>query len=253
MSPPLQAHVPPVQAVPPVHVMPHEPQLFGSVVTSTQLAPQSVWPAGHAATQAPIEHTWSAPQTLLQAPQLLTSVLVSTHTPLQLVCGLAQPQVPPRHVVPLAHTIPHDPQFELSDFKSTHDAAHALRPVPHIASHLPALHTCIAVHAVPHAPQLFGSFAVSTHDPLQVVVPCGQTQALPLQISVDEHAVPHAPQLRGSLVVSTQEAAHLVSMPEQLAEQTPRSQTCALVQAAVQVPQWLGSVDRSTQEPLHIT
>src|SRR4051812_31610373 len=63
----------PVPALPPVLPMPPEP------------VPPTHWPAWH------IAPLW---QTVPQPPQLVTLVMVSTQTPLQVTCGALQPHVP---------------------------------------------------------------------------------------------------------------------------------------------------------------
>jgi hypothetical protein len=60
----------------------------------------------------------------------------------------------------------------------------------------------------PHVPQLLGSFVRSWQTPLQFVVPTGQTQTLPWQVSPGGHALPQLPQLAESDVTSTQAAPH---------------------------------------------
>ncbi|MDB4928828.1 MAG: hypothetical protein JWM10_1312, partial [Myxococcaceae bacterium] len=70
-SPSGQVQRPPLQ-VPP-QVAPHAPQLASSLAVFTQVAPQRVWPAGHAATHAPAVHAWPAAQARPQAPQLAAS------------------------------------------------------------------------------------------------------------------------------------------------------------------------------------
>lgn len=59
-----------------VQTFPQAPQLFGSLVTSTHLPLQSAFPLGHAA-QVPPWQAVPLGQTLLQAPQLLLSPVVS--------------------------------------------------------------------------------------------------------------------------------------------------------------------------------
>jgi hypothetical protein len=83
--------LPPLQILPPVHVTPHEPQLFGSEFVSTHTPPHGgLFPAQ---THAPPMHVWFAPQAWLHEPQCETSVDVSTHTPLHEV--LSHVQCPP--------------------------------------------------------------------------------------------------------------------------------------------------------------
>ena len=70
---------------PPVHAVPHAPQLAWSALRFTQRFPHLVNPVGHAIWHAPAEHIRPGPHALLHAPQLAGSTWVSTQTPLQLV------------------------------------------------------------------------------------------------------------------------------------------------------------------------
>jgi len=79
-----------------LQTFPHAPQLSGSFWRSTQVPPQSIWPAGQA--QAPALQTPPAGQTLPQAPQLAGSAVRLTHSPPHWVRPVAQTQVPPLQV-----------------------------------------------------------------------------------------------------------------------------------------------------------
>jgi hypothetical protein len=63
-------------------------------MVSTQLLPQRVNVPAHPALHFPCEQTSPAAHAAPQAPQFLASDAVAVHTPLQLVCPAAQPQVP---------------------------------------------------------------------------------------------------------------------------------------------------------------
>ncbi len=79
------AHSPPLQFEPDGQVLPQVPQLFGSVVMSTQELLQFVRPVPHVVTHAPAEQTWPELQALAHAPQLSGSLWVSVQTPSQRV------------------------------------------------------------------------------------------------------------------------------------------------------------------------
>lgn len=66
------------------HALPHPPQLLGLVRMSTQVVPQSVCPTPHTVLHTPPEHVDEAGHAMPQPPQLLVSLLVLTHAPLQL-------------------------------------------------------------------------------------------------------------------------------------------------------------------------
>jgi hypothetical protein len=62
-------------------------------------------------------------------PQLLASVCVSTHAPLQSSLPPAHAQAPPAHDVPLGQTLPHPPQLLGSVVVSMQVPLHAAVPV----------------------------------------------------------------------------------------------------------------------------
>jgi hypothetical protein len=121
-------------------------------------------------------HTWPAPQTVPQAPQLSLSPWVS-----------AQARTPPSPVQVVS-----DPEHEVLQ--------------------VPLLQTSPAAQAVPQAPQWLLSVASVAHAPLQSVWFEGHevTQAPAWQDSPDAHTVPQAPQLLPSMRASTQRAPHAV-------------------------------------------
>jgi hypothetical protein len=84
--------------------MPQPPQLFSSWVVSKQAPPHVVRPPAHVEPQDPFEQLavahFGALHRLPQLPQLLVSLVVLTHEPLQRVSPGPQigTQVPPVHV-----------------------------------------------------------------------------------------------------------------------------------------------------------
>jgi hypothetical protein len=97
-APPLQAAVP-VPAVGPGHVLPHAPQLVGSVCSSTHAVGlalgQPLKPVLHAKVHELLAQSacpfGTPPQTLPHALQFFGSLVVSVHVPLHSV-GAAAPQ-----------------------------------------------------------------------------------------------------------------------------------------------------------------
>jgi hypothetical protein len=64
-------HVPPLQKEPPVHLLPHPPQLLTSVCKNTQAPLQLTLPASpQLAVHTPVRHESAAVQALPQLPQL---------------------------------------------------------------------------------------------------------------------------------------------------------------------------------------
>jgi hypothetical protein len=88
-----QTQAPAMQTLPPVHAMPHPPQLFTSVAVLMQAPAQLVVPVGHEVVHV-IAHTCIDVHIVPQSPQFWGSVLVSTHTPPQSF-PVAQAHVPP--------------------------------------------------------------------------------------------------------------------------------------------------------------
>jgi hypothetical protein len=128
---------------------------------------------------------------------------VSTASPAHPDCPLASVtrQRPNVHV-PL-HTVPHAPQFALSDCSSTQRSPHTLCPEGH--AHAPDTQLCpVVVHAVPQPPQWAASVCSSTHVVPQTLWSEGHAQAPAVQIwPVTMHAAPQPPQLAASVCSST--------------------------------------------------
>src|SRR5262245_27691074 len=85
----MSLHMPPEQTLPCAHIMPHTPQLVGSLLVSVH-SPAQVTRGARQSPHTPALQPMPAGQALPQVPQLLGSAVRSTHTPPQLV--------------PLAHT-----------------------------------------------------------------------------------------------------------------------------------------------------
>jgi hypothetical protein len=101
---------------------------------------------------------------------LFTSLVVSTHCPLQrtLPAGHAA-HAPYWHVWVAGHTVPQAPQLAPSKFGSMQPAAHASCPAGQETVQWLAVHTLPALQALPQLPQLALSLVVSEHLPLQTV------------------------------------------------------------------------------------
>jgi hypothetical protein len=109
---------PPVQDVP-EQTLPHAPQFDASELVSTQLPPQTVFPAPHV--QAPLTQLAPLGQALPQPPQFDASVDVFVHVAPHAVIPAEQPQTPPEQPLPVGQTLPQAPQFAGSVLVSTHD------------------------------------------------------------------------------------------------------------------------------------
>jgi hypothetical protein len=118
-------HAPAAQTLPAVQVVPHAPQLFGSLWRSAQTPWQLVLPPLH--THCPAVHVWLDEQVLPQLPQLFESVPRFTQLPPHGVVplGHARVQVPRSQSCPLAHAVPHAPQFLESFEVSTQTLPHS--------------------------------------------------------------------------------------------------------------------------------
>jgi hypothetical protein len=106
------------------------------------------------------EHTWPAAHARPHAPQLLPSIVVSTHAAPHRVCPAGQPG-PQRPSAQLglapAHAAPHIPQLRTSVCRLTSQPFAALpsqfaKPVLHTIPQDPPLHEGVAFGAAGHAP-----------------------------------------------------------------------------------------------------
>jgi hypothetical protein len=142
--------------IPPVHAVPHTPQLLGSDVRSTQspVGPQAVLPGrqAHVAgdTNGGPRHTWPVPGAHckfvvhVHVPASISGTAGQPHVPFEhtwLVLGghcdvsvqpqsgaaAGQPQTLAEHSWPNAHVIPHPPQLAASVCRSVHAGAGALQ------------------------------------------------------------------------------------------------------------------------------
>ena len=71
-------------------------------------------------------------------------------------------QTPALQTSPVAHALPHAPQFAGSLDGSTQAVPHVIWPAGHTQA--PALQVCPMPQALPHAPQFAPSLMTSTHD-----------------------------------------------------------------------------------------
>jgi hypothetical protein len=104
---------------------------------------------------------------------------VSTHAVPHVVFGAAHDgswHVPPEHVWPAAHGVPHAPQCAASVCRFTQWPLQSSRPVLQPAAQWPASQTWPVVHAVVQSPQCCGSDCVSAQTPPP------QSVSLPLHV-----------------------------------------------------------------------
>jgi hypothetical protein len=151
---------------------PHTPRVHVSVVQELpslqwalvqhcwQAPPQSCAVAG-AQAQAPPLHTAPGLHAVLQAPQWIGLVRISTSQSLRSASQSAKPDshsgCPPAQIWCSPAALPHAPQFLGSVSVFTHDLPHKVR-TPHPARQLDPSHTGRAVeHDVEHEPQCAGS------------------------------------------------------------------------------------------------
>jgi hypothetical protein len=108
--------------------------------------------------------------------------------------------------------MPHEPQFIVSERRSTHAPEQRVLGDVHETTHEPVSHTCPDVHITPHAPQCLVSDAVFTQASPHICIGAVHvvtTRQVPLmQLSADAHATPQRPQLRGSVVTSIHAVPH---------------------------------------------
>jgi hypothetical protein len=231
----LLTHVACAFATPVVQTLPQLPQLLTLVPVSTQVPSHSAGAlAGHPDKHVDPEQTGlpaSAVHACPHEPQLLLSLLVSTHAPPQEAYGLLheKPHEPLTQsgcalATSVEQEFPHVPQLLVSLVVSTHvpphsDGADAVQPETQAYEPAsPGAHTgpSSALHACPQAPQ-FAAVVSSTQAPLQRVYPWlhETVQALSMHAgcafgSDVVQTRPHCPQLVAVLVVSTQDPLQFV-------------------------------------------
>lgn len=224
-----QTQLPPLQTIPPMHVLPHAPQLFGSTERSWQAAdPASALqrdsPGGH--TQALLEQISVARHRLLQPPQFLASVAVSTQragAPHMIRVGMLRSpqkaQPPPTQLPVMGQTSPQLPQL------------------------FGSVNTSVQKKGAPASPA-----------PMQTDWPVGQLQAPSTHVPPAAHVSPQLPQLLTSLVVWMQAPASPVpqkcSMPAHMQE--PPWQGAPPGHTVPQLPQFFESLISLTHAPLHM-
>ena len=148
-------------------LLPQAPQFALSVFRFAQEVPHLVSSVGHCAAHEPRVQTWPAAQEAPHEPQWFTSLVVSTHAPLQLVLPKAHEQLPPVQVAPPWQVVPQAPQSVELVWVLTQDEPHLVVPALHDAWHWPSEQTELAPQVVLHVPQFAGSLWVSAHLPLQ--------------------------------------------------------------------------------------
>jgi hypothetical protein len=198
------AQTPLVHDCPVAHRRPHAPQLFTSLESVAQpVEPmQLTSPVGqlHApAVQVPV------PQLRPQTPQFFVSVVVLTQVPPQTFgVPVGHAHAPLVQLAPVAHLVPHEPQFVVSLDRSAHVVPQLTLPVGHTQS--PAVQVAPVGQALPQLPQLLPSVCVFTQAPPHVFgLSVGHALQMPLtQVCPARHAFVHEPQNAGSLLRSAQ-------------------------------------------------
>jgi len=180
----------PTQAgVPPVHALPHVPQL-DAVVSCTQAPLHATHPLSQANVQLLLTHTAWALATLVvhawpHVLQLLESLVGSTQLPLQFIDAAAghpetheyAPPEPAHTGVDPVHAAPQLPQL-VAVVYCAHAPPQRLYPEWQANAHAPAVHVAwalatLVVHALPQLPQLDGPVR-STQSWPQTESPTGQ-------------------------------------------------------------------------------
>jgi hypothetical protein len=170
---------------------------------------------------APATHFCLSAHFFLQAPQLASSLVKSTHWSSQAVFAGSQALVhtPRTHVVsgPPLQGLLQAPQLAASEVTSTHAAPHFMNPGAQVKPHVPALHVGVApagaLQTVPHAPQLSTSDLTATQAPPPQSFVSGLHVAVQTpfeQICPAVQALPQAPQSVALVLVLTQVPAQSV-------------------------------------------
>ncbi len=133
-----------------------------------------------------------APSPSVQAPP------VGRHSPPQLDCPAVHDarHAPSTQAWPVAHALPHRPQWARSVVSARHVVPHAVCPSGHVTvvGQVPATHACPTAHARPHAPQLAPSLWTSRQAPPQKPCPMAHPHTPPTQTCPPTHALPQRPQ-----------------------------------------------------------
>ncbi len=185
-------HVPPAHCcVPPLHVFPGIPQLFGLVCRSTHAVPTFVRPGAQSHVPA-LQNEPSPMQSFMQAPQLRGSSFKSVHVSLPphgVRLGSVQPHFPVAQTPNLvSQSFPHAPQFVGSDDVSIHIIPHIIAPGLH--AHCPDVQMPPLPQASPHLPQLFASDETSVQISLHATCPAGHWQRSLTQLAPAGHCIP---------------------------------------------------------------
>ncbi len=159
-------HTPLGQVAPVGHLLPHLPQLLGSLLRFTQvpLVEQlTKFASQDIKTQVPLTQS-AVPflklHLLPHLPQLLISLFVSVQAPLQVVWPDWQ-HFPFEQIRPDAQAVPHLPQFFASVFVSVQVPLQVVWFEAH--PHAPSEQICPDGQTVPQSPQWLASLLVFTH------------------------------------------------------------------------------------------
>ena len=150
------------------------------------------------------------------------------------------------------HCLPHAPQSNAFEVRSTHAPLQSVRPLAHCVAHADCEHTCIDEQVVPHMPQFFGSLVTSVHTVLQRICPDGQPHVPFVHCVPARQAMPQPPQFAGSLLMSTHERPHTVWFAAHIVVQAEFEHTCPSGQALPHLPQSFAFEVTSTQAPLQL-
>ena len=103
-------------------------------------------------------------------PEFVVSV---TQLPLHIVspAGQVLTQAPAEHACPVAQTLPHWPQLEVSVLVLAHLPLQLIWPAVQLAWHTPIEHVCAPGHAVPQPPQFLESVVTLVQMPRHEACP----------------------------------------------------------------------------------
>ena len=195
------------------HALPQRPQLRGSLRVSVQLAPQRVCPPEQIGAQAPAVQSSPTAHALLQRPQWVFELVMSTHDDPHIMRGAVHieigVQTPAAQVSLAPHAVPHAPQLRASLWMSTQVVPQRRWKPVHTGTQAPAVHVSVAAHTRPHEPQFCSSVCVSTQASRQMLCPLAQRQVPAVQVAPVGQVVPQAPQFAASVRGSTHALPHI--------------------------------------------
>jgi hypothetical protein len=144
--PTAQAHLPPEQLLPPVHLTAQAPQFSLSEVRSTHAPLHSVSPVEQLGVHRPCMQSSRTGQMFPHDPQLARLLFRSMQRLLHTLRPVPQLHFPSMHSMAPGQVVAQVPQLRVSDCRSTQPPAQAERGIVHMLAQLPCEQTWAPLH-----------------------------------------------------------------------------------------------------------